>query len=698
MATSYYVSQVDGNDTYNGLYSTWQGGLDGPWSTVNKVNGSSFSGDDFIYFKRGCTWREQLTVGQSGTDGHPITYGAYGTGNDPIITGFDVKTGWTNYETGSGDGVGNLIDDNFDDNDISDWTLSGTPTAGSGVVTFNASEYMQKSITGSSEVWVQFSFYAAALPAGLYNLVMLLDGANNHCNMYMETDGDIKIWNAIGSASLDMGYRYVAGTTVTIELHWKKSATVGEIHCWVDGEPTYSNASQNNGTTDTDVVRLGPNGVWTWILDDAKVDNVGYIGGGSTATNYWYVAHTVSSGGVVLENGSPMSYVEWDTDPATTFSGATAPCCSFDDTGDRVYAWCTGNADPATKTMQVSVREHAIAIDGKNYIDVENLDFTGSYRHGGHVTGTCTTINFTDCDFYYHGGTENQGNGFEVNGGTSTLTLTGCRAYQNYDIGYSVQMLTGNGNMSGITLSQCEAYLNRASGFEILQGSGTGTMTNVRVTRCVSRNNDGTGWSGTHVNESGIYVDSNLATDMSSVQLDYNLVYENGIRGLYVLRNSTGTVTVAAYNNAIYDNNEGVVTGGSGTPALTFQNNIVAGHAGYEMNCSTGSITADYNNYYHSSGGSYLHYGSGTYNFSDWKTQSSQDAHSLSTNPLMVAPATRDFTLQSTSPCINAGVDVSLTADYEGTLVPWGTAPDIGAYEWTGGGRLRVVNTTIELT
>jgi peptidoglycan/xylan/chitin deacetylase (PgdA/CDA1 family) len=41
-----------------------------------------------------------------------------------------------------------------------------------------------------------------------------------------------------------------------------------------------------------------------------------------------------------------------------------------------------------------------------------------------------------------------------------------------------------------------------------------------------------------------------------------------------------------------------------------------------------------------------------------------------------------DFRLLSTSPCINAGVDVGLTTDYAGAKVPRGRAPDIGAYEY----------------
>jgi len=51
-----------------------------------------------------------------------------------------------------------------------------------------------------------------------------------------------------------------------------------------------------------------------------------------------------------------------------------------------------------------------------------------------------------------------------------------------------------------------------------------------------------------------------------------------------------------------------------------------------------------------------------------------------STDPLWVAPASGDFTLQGASPCKLAGVTVaSVTVDYAGTTR--GVTPSVGAYE-----------------
>ena len=86
--TTYYVSNT-GHDTNNNGLSEGA-----PWLTIAKVNASTFSAGDSILFKRGNTWLEQLTVPSSGSDGSPITFGAYGTGEKPIISASIIKTGF----------------------------------------------------------------------------------------------------------------------------------------------------------------------------------------------------------------------------------------------------------------------------------------------------------------------------------------------------------------------------------------------------------------------------------------------------------------------------------------------------------------------------------------------------------------------------------------------------------------------------
>jgi hypothetical protein len=87
-ARTYYVSN-SGNDSNSGTDAS------SPWQTINKVNSfKNFAPGDNILFRRGDTFYGGITVSNSGSSGNPITYGAYGSGVKPVITGFTNVTSW----------------------------------------------------------------------------------------------------------------------------------------------------------------------------------------------------------------------------------------------------------------------------------------------------------------------------------------------------------------------------------------------------------------------------------------------------------------------------------------------------------------------------------------------------------------------------------------------------------------------------
>ncbi|MEA3468039.1 MAG: right-handed parallel beta-helix repeat-containing protein [Thermodesulfobacteriota bacterium] len=57
------------------------------WQKVSKVNGKEFNPGDIILFKRGEVWHEPLVIPSSGTASLPITFGAYGSGDRPLLDG-----------------------------------------------------------------------------------------------------------------------------------------------------------------------------------------------------------------------------------------------------------------------------------------------------------------------------------------------------------------------------------------------------------------------------------------------------------------------------------------------------------------------------------------------------------------------------------------------------------------------------------
>ncbi len=83
-AKNYYLSN-SGNDSNNGTDPST------PWQSISKLNSFNFTSGDNILFERGGTFYGTITVSSSN-----LTFGAYGNGDDPVITGFKTVTNWTN--------------------------------------------------------------------------------------------------------------------------------------------------------------------------------------------------------------------------------------------------------------------------------------------------------------------------------------------------------------------------------------------------------------------------------------------------------------------------------------------------------------------------------------------------------------------------------------------------------------------------
>ncbi len=85
-AATYYVNATGGSDTSNGTTEALA------WRTLAKVNNTTFSPGDRILLKRGETWTGTLEPHSSGSAGRYITFGAYGSGNRPIVDGTTSST------------------------------------------------------------------------------------------------------------------------------------------------------------------------------------------------------------------------------------------------------------------------------------------------------------------------------------------------------------------------------------------------------------------------------------------------------------------------------------------------------------------------------------------------------------------------------------------------------------------------------
>jgi len=169
-------------------------------------------------------------------------------------------------------------------------------------------------------------------------------------------------------------------------------------------------------------------------------------------------------------------------------------------------------------------------------------------------------------------------------------------------------------------------------------------------------------------------------------EIYYNVIIGNASNeGIMLASDDADYLVAHVYNNVLYgwdesiecyDNNAAI----HADTEIIIKNNISSvvntRHIRVENNIDA-ATTLD-NNCYDSDTGTQYQWNDTDYNFADYLTNSSQDANAVQDDPLFTT-AGSVFTLQITSPCINAGTNVGLTGDYTGNIV--GALPDIGAYE-----------------
>jgi hypothetical protein len=90
-AKTYYFS-ANGNDANNGTTTST------PWKTLKKLNSSfnSLASGDHVLFNRGDVFYGTIIPTKGFTAGNPVVFGAYGSGVNPVITGFTTVSAWTN--------------------------------------------------------------------------------------------------------------------------------------------------------------------------------------------------------------------------------------------------------------------------------------------------------------------------------------------------------------------------------------------------------------------------------------------------------------------------------------------------------------------------------------------------------------------------------------------------------------------------
>lgn len=158
----------------------------------------------------------------------------------------------------------------------------------------------------------------------------------------------------------------------------------------------------------------------------------------------------------------------------------------------------------------------------------------------------------------------------------------------------------------------------------------------------------------------------------------YNRFTSSSSRSLFLVTRGPNDAFGPIYRTTLYNNSvylpssfKGAIVcyAGCSTSVLKMRNNIIQG--GVAAIDADGPVDEDYNLF------------AGTVKING---SSNVGPNSLKTDPQFVNPSVADLHLKSTSPAVNAGtietVNAGFTSDLDGKVVPTGSAPDMGAYEF----------------
>ena len=614
-----------------------------------------------IYLNMGDIWRERLIISCSGTATYPIVLDAYGSGADPIINGMDVIEGWAAY---SGEEAENYT------------TLD--------------SDYVP-----GADAFVTRNVIASGTLTNTGTQVRIRIRANS-------STATVVGGTSIGTRSGETCDYSAAPTRITWDTGSEgKTIAAGET-AWSDWVNFSLNPAVDHlvhvdvyhDITRAHVIRktIGISGYYSsnseTEFDEELTQDVNYSG-----TSNFYCLQDIE----IKYNISGTYYVESigsTTDPGTTMvlvDGTTRLTYNadkdnlsagefyHDHTNDDLYVRLTGDADPSGSTIEAQIRRDCIRGGGDDYITVQNIHIKGGFD-GIWMYENCNHWTIDSCTFSYVGdhhlklegssGSEDtyntvSNNTFGINGGcgrTPGLSPFSLRVDWSDNNTIESNVFT-NGEYGGIYVTDSDSNIFRYNWVEA-EGSNTFTL-----------------------NTS----DSN--------KIYYNILILNNHDSDWILQLVDGSLNNEIYNNVFYGTTDKGMEFTGNSTGSKFKNNIIE-NTTTVIEVDDGSetdIAIDYNIYAYDTGTRYDWRGT-DYNFSDWQTNSSQDSNSQRTDPVMTDPANDDFTLQATSPCINAGTDVGLTEDYAGSPVGLNIIPpirppisiispfvnpiDIGAYEF----------------
>lgn len=340
--------------------------------------------------------------------------------------------------------------------------------------------------------------------------------------------------------------------------------------------------------------------------------------------------------------------------------------------------------------------DQGIAFGGKNHhsnitISRCTVNNIGSGRNGILIANTDTYI-IEDCAIY-----DCSNNGIVIYGSATYPATNGIiRRNVIHDIVKNDGItLHENSNSDSVgpnhQILDNEIYNCGEDGIDLTSGSNVTAEGNETY---------GNGWSGIGIGISNVTVDRHYSHDELSESLvlggnnttvKNSIIYNSGYHSILILSSCSN---LNFYHNTVIwkDATSGnLISIVSGSSDLKFKNNIFASTANnypgrfidYVSGGSPSNTNSDfdYNQYYRADNDSLqnLWYGN---SFGSWQSSENQDANSYYDNPDIVDVGNEDFRIHGYSLCVDAGMNLGVSYDYENRTRPAGSGYDIGAYEY----------------
>jgi PKD repeat protein len=530
---------------------------------------------------------------------------------------------------------------------------------------------------------------------------------------------DYYVRPAGGNYGLENGINYANAWDGLVNVKWGAGGVQPGDTLWVCGLHVYNMTNTGNmaSRADIDVISGTSESSRVIIRGDYPGDPGIVWGAYKISYGTWnYEGNNVWSTTIVgypypdlfFEDITADSWVVMDKE--TTLEGCQKNPGSFYaadfSNGSTLYVHCSDDGNPTGRIYQNRYGYNFVVRGGKSYITFMNLklyaiaNWVGSPDDAHHITwigctlayGEHSVLRFYDnchymqvinCDLSWAG-----------NGIYNISSTNNAPSYYKYsgniihDIG--VRASTQNSDAHGIGIQgghdgliEDNYIYNCGSGVTLYTFTNQ-ELKNTIVRRNFVRDTHTLGGANSYGIETSCNNDS--LSDKSGNIFSQNIVM-NAAKGFKLqfedeqklYNNVAANCGISFYSGRSYNGYGGKVKARNNISLNPTNYHVVFGTSGADSLCDY-----DFNLYFPDGSGKFS-YNSGTYSFSGWQALARSgytfDPYSKVADLLFINPGNQNFHLQSSSPAIDAGVDVGITQDRDGTPIPQGFAPDIGAYE-----------------